>query len=298
MADGRGAPTSRRERWCIALSFVCTLGAGVVYVLAVRTVRGQALEITAMNGRVVQPRRLGSAAEVLLDTIGIASLAGLMLAALGIALVRRNVRLAWVVALIVVGSTMTTEALKRKLLTRPPLLSLGSDRGAPFNTLPSGHTTVAMCLVVAGVLVVPRRLQGIVALLGAPYAIGIGVATVLAGWHRPSDVVAACLVVGAWTFAGLLLLDWVGAMRSEARQPWERYIAPGIAVGLVLTIGALVSTSVYGLRFHYARVSDVGRRGALKPALAFAFSAASIATVATMVIGAVLWVLRDVRLDR
>lgn len=297
MADARGATTSRRERWCIALSFVCALGVGVVYVLAVRTVRGQALEITAMNGRAVQPRRLASAAEVLLDTVSIASLAGLMVAALGIALVRRNVRLAWVVALIVVGSTMTTEALKRKVFTRPPL-SLGYDGGAPFNTLPSGHTTVAMCLIVAGVLVVPRRLQGIVALLGAPYAIGIGVATVLAGWHRPSDVVAACLVVGAWTFAGLLLLDWVGAMRSDARQPWERYIAPGIVVGLVVTIGALAATSVYGLRFHYARVSDVGRRGALKPALAFAFSAASIATVATMVIGAVLWVLRDVHLSR
>lgn len=297
MADARGATTSRRERWCFALSFVCALGVGVVYVLAVRTVRGQALEITAMNGRAVQPRRLASAAEVLLDTVSIASLAGLMVAALGIALVRRNLRLAWVVALIVVGSTMTTEALKRKVFTRPPL-SLGYDGGAPFNTLPSGHTTVAMCLIVAGVLVVPRRLQGIVALLGAPYAIGIGVATVLAGWHRPSDVVAACLVVGAWTFAGLLLLDWVGAMRSDARQPWERYIAPGIVVGLVVTIGALAATSVYGLRFHYARVSDVGRRGALKPALAFAFSAASIATVATMVIGAVLWVLRDVHLSR
>lgn len=289
---------SRRERGCIALAVACVLGAGLVYAVAVRTVRGQALEITAMNGRAVQPRRFGPVAEGLLGTISIASLVVMMGAAIGTALLRRNVRLACVVVLIVGGATVTTEALKLRLLTRPALIRFGSETGDAFNTLPSGHTTVALCLVMAGILVVPRRLQGVVALIGAPYAIGIGIATVLTGWHRPSDVVAALFVVGAWTFAGLVLLEWVGAMQPEPRQPWERLVAPGIVVGLALTVAALAATSIYGLRFNYSRVSEFGRRGALRPALAFGFSAASIATVATLVIAAVLWCLRDVRLAR
>ena len=283
---------------------LCAIGVAVVYVLAVRTVRGQELEITALDGRAVQPVRLESAAELLLRTVSIASLVVIVAMALGVAVVRRNVRLACVVALIVGGSAVTTEALKLKLLTRPDLLGFRPDtvgyldQRSLSNTLPSGHTTISMCLVVAVVLVVPRRFQGVVALLGAPYPIGIGIATVLAGWHRPSDVLAGVFVVGFWTFGGLLLLGWVGAMRRDDRERWERFVGPAIGVGLVLTVASLAATSLYGFRFHFARVSAVGRRGALRPTVAFAFSAASIATVATMVIGAVLWVLRDVRLDR
>ena len=274
------------------------LGLVAVYLLAVRTVRGQALEITALNGRAVQPGKLGVAAQGLLGTVSIASLAVLMALVLAVALVRRHVRLAAVVAVVVGGSIITTEVLKRKILTRPDLIAYG-DTTAPFNTLPSGHTTVAMCVVIALVLVVPRRLQGIVALIGAPYPIGIGIALVIKGWHRPSDVLAGCLVVGAWTFAGLALLDRMGAMQPEARRPWERFIAPGMAVGLTLSVAALAGTTIYGLRVHYDSAGTLDRRvAALKPALAFGFSTASIATVATLVVGTVLWILRDVRLDR
>jgi hypothetical protein len=43
--------------------------------------------------------------------------------------------------------------------------------------------------------------------LGAAFAGLVGVATLSAGWHRPSDAVAAMLVVGGWAcLAGLVLL--------------------------------------------------------------------------------------------
>ena len=285
-------------RWCAALAAACVLGFVAVYLLAVRTVRGQELEITAMNGRAVQPPKLGEAAQGLLGTVSIASLAVLMAVVLAVALVRRHGRLAVVIAIVVGGSIVTTEVLKRKILTRPGLIAYG-DTTPPFNSLPSGHATVAMCVVIALMLVVPRRLQGIVALVGAPYAVGIGIATVIEGWHRPSDVVAGCLVVGGWTFAGLALLDGIGAMQPEERRPWERFIAPGMAVGLVLSVAALAGTTIYGLRLHYGGVGQLDPRvPALKPALAFGFSTASIATMATLVVGSVLLVLRDLRLDR
>ena len=292
-AQGRVA----RARWCAVLAALCVTGVAAVYVVAVRTFRGQVLETTAMNGRAVQPKKLGEAAQGLLGTVSVASLAILMAIVLSVALIRRNVRLAGVVAFIVAGSIVTTEVLKLKLLRRPQLNVYG-DPTTPFNTLPSGHTTVAMCVVVALILVVPRRSQGIVALLGAPYPIGIGIATVIAGWHRPSDVLAGCLVVGAWTFGGLLVLNALGAMEPEVRRPWERFIAPAIVVGLVLSVIALATTTLYGVRIHYRPIGVLGSRGALKPAIAFGFSTASIATVATLIIGSLLWILRDVRLGR
>ena len=279
------------------MASLCVIGVAVVYLVAVRTARGQALEITAMKGRAVQPRKLGEAAEGILGTVSVASLAVLMAIVLSVALIRRNVRLAGIVGFVVAGSILTTEVLKLKLLRRPQLNVYG-DPAAPLNTLPSGHTTVAMCVVVAIILVVPRRSQGIVALFGTPYPIGIGIATVIEGWHRPSDVLAGCLVVGAWTFTGLLFLDVMGVIVPEGRRPWERLIAPAIAVGLVLSVVALAATTLYGLRIHYPS-DGFSRSGAvLKPAVAFGFSTASIATVGTLVIGLLLWILRDVRLGR
>jgi hypothetical protein len=46
--------------------------------------------------------------------------------------------------------------------------------------------------------VVPRRARPLVALVGAAYTAATGVSTLVGQWHRPSDVVAAVLVVLAW----------------------------------------------------------------------------------------------------
>ena len=52
------------------------------------------------------------------------------------------------------------------------------------------------------VLVLPYAMRAAVALAGAAYVTVIAVATVWAHWHRPSDTVAALLVVLAWGGAG------------------------------------------------------------------------------------------------
>ena len=267
------------------------------YLVAVRTSRGQSLDLTAMRGRAVQSRRLIGAAGGLLGTVSVASLGLVMLVLTGVAIVRRRPRVALVAAVVVGGSIVTTELLKYVVLARPALMVLANGED-PANTLPSGHSTIAMAVVIAMILVLPRRAQGMAALVGAPYAVGIGLATVLAGWHRPSDVVAAAFVVAAWTFAGILALGRVGAMWPERRSPWERVIVPGIVVLMLGTVAVLAATTLIGLTVNFHRVSDYGRRGALRPAVAFGFSAASIVAVAMTVIGSVLWVLRDVRLDR
>ncbi|MCK2125036.1 hypothetical protein, partial [Pseudomonas sp. PNPG3] len=54
------------------------------------------------------------------------------------------------------------------------------------------------------------------AILGTLWTAGAGVGTLVVGWHRPSDVVGAILVVAAWTFA-VLALDGLHARRRAVR---------------------------------------------------------------------------------
>jgi membrane-associated phospholipid phosphatase len=72
---------------------------------------------------------------------------------------------------------------------------------ADANSLPSGHVTLVASLGVALVLVAPRLLAPFAVLAALAVTALAGVATMLAGWHRPSDVVAALGVVAATTGA-------------------------------------------------------------------------------------------------
>src|SRR5690606_32054592 len=156
--------------------------------------------------------------------LGVVSVASVLLAILlvgVVALLRRRFVLAAAVTVMIVGANVTTQLLKRFVLDRPDVASSVPDAaGGLHNTLPGGHTTVALSVAIAVVLVVPARLRGLVALAAAAYGALTGVATLSAQWHRPSDVVAAGLVVGAWAAA-------VGAVtivlsRRKARTGWPR----------------------------------------------------------------------------
>src|SRR5262249_47992480 len=134
------------------------------------------------------------------------------------------------------------------------------ERAGAGNSLPSGHATVAASVAVALVLVLPPRARGIGALIGAGYAAFVGVATMSAGWHRPSDSIAAFLIVGLWAaVAGLallitpqvgLLMGGPGAVarrRVVAAEPGESHrfaMVLLLVVGLVLLAGALLTMAV------------------------------------------------------
>ena len=65
------------------------------------------------------------------------------------------------------------EVLKRFLLPRPDLVVAPDEFF--HNTFPSGHTTIAMTVLVAAMLVVPHRRCGVtlVAIVASAVAIGI-----------------------------------------------------------------------------------------------------------------------------
>ncbi|WP_336631620.1 MULTISPECIES: phosphatase PAP2 family protein [unclassified Microbacterium] len=166
-----------------------------------------------------------------LDLVPLVS-AGVVLVAVMIGLVRRQV-LATVVALgVVAASNLTTQLLKHQLLSRP-------DNGATgewHNSFPSGHTTVAASAIFALFLVCAPRLRPLIAALGAIIMIVIGALLVGNGWHRPSDVVGGILVVAIFVFLG-------GAVLAPLRPPASR-ARPGVAGTIALLVVASVACAV------------------------------------------------------
>jgi membrane-associated phospholipid phosphatase len=172
----------------------------VVAVVALRTSAGQRLDerarMTVVAGR--------EAELTLLSVLGRVSIGTVLAAALlcvAVALARGHARLAVAAVVVIVGANLTSQILKRLVFERSLL-----DVIAP-NSLPSGHTTVVAAAVGALLLVSPRSLRPLAAAAGA-FAVTItGCSTIVAGWHRPSDIVAALAVALAWTAVGSWLVD-------------------------------------------------------------------------------------------
>lgn len=118
------------------------------------------------------------------------------LVACGIGLLRRRPTAAGLAAVVIVGSNLTTQVIKDGVFHRTGLVG---EWNRDINTLPSGHVTVVAAAWAALLLVVPRSRRPATALAGAAVTCAMSLATVADRWHRPSDVVAAVLVVVAWT---------------------------------------------------------------------------------------------------
>ncbi len=153
------------------------------------------MDQVAVEGARVGQGRLWRVAEPVLDVVSVPSIAIVLLAAVLIATVRRRWELAVQVAVLLGGANLSTQVLKHVVLDRPRLGLAVFDE----NTLPSGHTTAAASASAALVFVVPPRARPWAAVLGAGYTAATGISTLVGRWHRPSDVVAALLVVLAWS---------------------------------------------------------------------------------------------------
>jgi hypothetical protein len=136
---------------------------------------------------------------------------------------------------VVGGATVTTEALKHVVLNRP------NHGYETTNTFPSGHTTVTCSLVFAALLVVPHAGRWLVQLVGSLGLGVVGTGTVVAGWHRPSDVVSGFGVTLAWGAVVLVVLSISGTDPSS-RSPRAHPLA--ILTGLVVTAGFFVALGI------------------------------------------------------
>lgn len=288
----RGAAgDDRRTATVLAVgAAVCALLAAVLFVVSVRTGTGQEVEEAVIRGAVQLVARTdvsftGRISAVNVVTVGLG--AG---AAVVVALVRRRPRLAAVVGVVALGSLVSVQLLKRVVLERPPLVPTDYAQGT--NSFPSGHTSVGMVLAVMLLMVLPLRARPwtwvVVGLFGATF----GVSTVLAAYHRPSDVVAAHLVVLAWALAGTaVLVAWRGS--SDPSDPPPRSVRRPLAVlvglGSVAAAAAAVMTVVVVL-LDPARVSAM--RGSF-----FVLAVMALSAEAAFVTGLLLVVFRSLSLD-
>jgi len=275
-----------------ALAFACAAALVAAYVVFVRTHAGQRVDEAALHGRLVSlhARR---AADDLLTTISVGSLALVLALLAGQALLRRRVAQAVAAVAVVLGAVAMAELLKHVVLPRPDLVP-SALRG---NTFPSGHTTTAFAVGIAGVLVAPARWRRAVAVGALLYGTAIGIATIAAGWHRPSDVAGALLVVTGWAAAVVLVValvdrDAFGRERSEelgeGRGSWmqtrdlEGY---GLWAVAALAVGWVAAVAIVGGR----------RAGAIELTTlnaAFVAACACVAALGAILLAALLTVLR------
>jgi membrane-associated phospholipid phosphatase len=268
--------------WLLAVAAGQLAALAFVHRVFVGTARGQLLDTAALDGNTIGRSHIEGLVDTVLSAVTAVALVAATIAIGFIALMRGRVMLAAMATLLIVGANLTTEALSR-VIERPDY-GVDLERAAAGNSLPSGHATVAASVVVALVLVLPSRVRGLAAVLGAGYAALVGVATLSAGWHRPSDAVAALLVVGAWAaVAGLLL---VVLDRSEGQPaPPRRVATPMLAIGgVVLLAVAAVAMAVTDRAL--AGPAELLSRGRLLTA--YAGGAIGIAGTASLVMALVL----------
>ncbi|MEV4690490.1 phosphatase PAP2 family protein [Micromonospora echinospora] len=224
--------------WLVVLALLQTAAFVVVWRFAVHTELGQWLDTVALTGNRIGQDRIDGPVDTLLNAMSVVSLLAATAVIGFIALIRGRKALAVTATLLIAGANVTTQLLKH-FLVRPDF-GIDPERAAAGNSLPSGHTSVAASVAVALILVLPRKLRAAGAFLGAGYAAAAGVATLSAGWHRPSDAVAAYLVVGAWAaVAGLMLL--VFQREQAVVEPGDAHRVAAAVLGGVGAVALLAS---------------------------------------------------------
>lgn len=236
--------------WLLAATVAQVAALLLVRHCFVHTEAGQRFDTISLAGSTIGYGHVDGLVNLVLNAMSVLSLVAATAVVGFIALARRRVMLAAMATLLIVGANATTQLLKHA--TERPDVGVDIARVAAGNSLPSGHTTVAASVAVALVLVLPAQVRGAAALLGAGYAGLAGVATLSAGWHRPSDAVAAYLVVGAWAAGvGLALVifsRWPGTRPQRHQLPLTTLLLTGItllglaAAGMWFT-GQVLSTS-------------------------------------------------------
>jgi membrane-associated phospholipid phosphatase len=275
--------------WLLVLAVAQAAAVLAVRHFAVFTEYGQRLDWLALSGNYIGARHIDQLVHTVLDALGVASIAAATLVIGFIALIRRRFRLAVAATALVGGANVTAQLLKH--VTVRPDLGVDLERVAAGNSFPSGHTALAASVAVALVLVLPARIRALGAVLAAAYAALAGVATMSAGWHRPSDAVAALLIVGAWAAAAGAFL--VAGPEPEGQSPGRSHwftsflllAATALATAFVLTAVQVAS------RAGVTTPQDLSRNALLT---VYAGGAAAIAGTSALVMALLLTTLHRV----
>lgn len=284
-SDDENATVRSEVRHRVSLLMTIAGGAALVfvanYLFFVRTTIGQELDDAALAGGELEPQGVITEAWDELDVISVASLAAACVVIGVIALARRRFALAFA-ALATIGiANVATQLLKRVVLPRPDLIGAGD-----LNSLPSGHATVAATVAVGLVMVTAPRWRSVTALVTMLFPISIAVAVVTAGWHRPSDSIAAfCVVLAVATTTLAAAVALFGFDPGLVLPNWFRrsvLVIVGVAIALLGGLGVVGLVAVRGQL-------DSGPIGDRWESVAYASSSAGItATALVMMLSLVM----------
>lgn len=235
--------------------------AAVVGWAALATVPGQFLDEQALRGA-QQLSFLGDRTLQVLDTLPLIGAVVGALALVVLSVRARSVRAAVVGLGVATAAAVSVQVLKRLVIDKPDL----DVQEVALNSFPSGHTAIAAVAGMVLVLAVPAAARAPVGLFAACYTAAAGASTVVNGWHRPSDVIAAVFITAGWAMLGSLLLRLGGlhaADREPERPPLLARPGPSGTVGLVggvvcvLVAGAAAVPALAGWSLAWALVSGM-----------------------------------------
>ena len=269
----------RRPSTALLAALACLAGLGLTLVLAYFAPPFKGRDAATLQGfmELNRPRLTPLLSHVahLADPVPY-GLIGFALVVL--ALIRRRGRVAAAIVTILIGSAVTTQALK-PLLAHPRLPEWLGDAHIGAASWPSGHATAAMALALSSVLAVPARWRAAAATAGGLFALAVAYAILTLAWHFPSDVIGGFLVAGLWTslaVAGVLRWDELAPPRAEPMQRSQlAHAAPAVLVGAALAGALLVAAD----RPHAVATFAAEHR-------AFMLGAATIAALAALLTAA------------
>jgi len=198
------------------------------YVVLVLTPMGQQWDDTVFLDQRSEPR--GLAHELTRGLHWINALTWLLMAAVVLvtAAARGCIRRGVVAALALAATILLAEALKISL----PRPDWGIDaafdlQAKEMDTWPSGHTASVTAFVLALILVVAAAAVPWTVVVGTGLISTVGAGVVLAGWHRPSDI------IGGSALALLVVLTATLRVRPTSPDPhdrsWLHWLAPAVA---------------------------------------------------------------------
>ncbi|MBK1783677.1 phosphatase PAP2 family protein [Prauserella cavernicola] len=210
VADVRAPERAGRDNRIALLlaAAACLLGLLLTGAVFLGTPGGQDLDQSLLHGPGRDAELVESATALLAvagDPLVLAAvLAGVLLAgALG-----GRIRGA-VAGVVLFACSIAGARVLKNLVQRPDLGIAGSST---HNSFPSGHVAAATAVVLAVLLVLPPRARWWAAVPGLVAVAAVGGATMIASWHRLSDVLGAVLLAGA---LGCLAFWSTGGARSR-----------------------------------------------------------------------------------
>ncbi len=161
-------------------------------------------------------------AWMLVTTLGGAVAAAVGTVLVVICLLSRRIRLALIVALILIGQTAFTHFVKEVVeRPRPPWPHLVAVTGYSF---PSGHTTTStvtygLLAVVAWRSQIPLIARRVAVIAGVALPVLVGLSRIALGVHYPSDVLGGWLAGIAFVALGATLIRLTRAMNWDSSRP-------------------------------------------------------------------------------